>query len=264
MTNINKYAKIINMDLLKTLVKIGLTENQAKVYLSCLQLGTSPVLNIAKDSELKRPTVYLILDDLEKMNLVEEIKKGKKTLFQAKSPDNLIANLNDKLTLAKNSLLTLKTIHNYDPQKPNIKITEGITGVRGIYNGIFTYLSHHPNEELIIFGALKDAAENFQNSVIDYFYETMSRSKNIIREIGNDDTETRQYFRRSNKLNPRHEIKLIRDEGIFNQTDTMLYGNTLIIFSVKKEIFAIVIESKTVTQTYKTLFNMAWRSGKPI
>lgn len=92
----------------------------------------------------------------------------------------------------------------------------------------------------------------------------MSQSHNVIREIGNDDTETRQYFRHSNKLNPKHEIRLIRDEGIFEQTDNMLYGNTLVIFSVKKEIFAIVIESKTIAKTYRTLFNMAWRSGKPI
>ncbi|KKQ27522.1 MAG: Transcriptional regulator, TrmB [Candidatus Magasanikbacteria bacterium GW2011_GWC2_37_14] len=252
------------MELLKNLVKIGLEEKQAKVYLACLQLGTSPVLAIAKDSGLKRPTVYLVLDDLEKMDLIEEVKKGKKTLYQAKSPDNIIANLSEKLTLAKNSLPTLKTIHNFDPQKPQIKIAEGVSGVRSIYNGIFTYLSHHPSEELIIFGALKDATENFQTSVIDYFYETMSNSHNSIREIGNDDTETRQYFRKSNRLNSAHEIRLIRDEGIFEQTDNMLYGNTLVIFSVKKEIFAIVIESKTIVNTYRTLFNMAWRSGKLI
>ena len=252
------------MDLLKNLTQIGLEENQAKVYLSCLQLGTSPVLNIAKDSSLKRPTVYLILDDLEAMGLVNKIKKNKKTLYQAKPPDNLVESLSEKLNLAKNSLSALKAIHNLDPEKPNIKIAEGVNGVRNVYNGIFYYLSHHPNEELLIFGALKDAAENFQTSVIDYFYETMSKSKNPIREIGNDDHETRMYYRKSVALNPRHEIRLIRDEGIFTQTDNMLYGNTLIIFSVKKEIFATIIESASIAETYRTLFNMALRSGKLI
>jgi sugar-specific transcriptional regulator TrmB len=252
------------MDLLKNLTKIGLEENQAKVYLSCLQLGNSPVLNIAKESRLKRPTVYLILDNLKSLGLVSEVKKGKKTLYRAEPPDNLITDLADRLNLAKNSLPALKAIHNVDLEKPNIKIAEGVNGVRSIYNGIFGYLNHHPNEELLIFGALKDAVENFQTSVIDYFYETMSNSKNSIREIGNDDTETRQYYRKSNHLNPRHDIRLIRDEGIFDQTDNMIYGNTLVIFSVKKEIFAITIESKSIVTTYRTLFNMAWRSGKPI
>lgn len=250
------------MDLLKNLTKIGLEENQAKVYLSCLQLGTSAVLNIAKDSNLKRPTVYLILDDLETRGLVNKIKKGKKTFYQAKSPDNLIENLSDKLKLAKDSLPVLKAIHNLDPEKPNIKIVEGVNGVRNIYNSIFNYLSHHPNEELLIFGALKDASENFQTSVVDYFYETMGKSKNLIREIGNDDHETRMYYRKSAMLNPQHEIRLIRDEGKFYMTDNMLYGNTLIIFSVKKEIFATIIESASIAETYRTLFNMAWRSGK--
>lgn len=252
------------MELLKTLNQIGLTEHQAKVYLSCLQLGVGSVLHIAKGAELKRPTVYLLLDELEAIGLVSQIKKGKKTLYQAGSPDEIISTLKTKVNLANEILPSLKAIRNVDAEKPNIKIAEGVLGVKGVYNHLFTHLVTHPNEELLIFGSLKDAAENFQTSVIDYFYETMSKSKNPIREIGNDDTETRQYYRKSAAINPRHDIRLIRDEGQFYMTDNMLYGNTLVIFSVKKQIFATTIESATIAETYRTLFNMAWHSGKPI
>jgi sugar-specific transcriptional regulator TrmB len=252
------------MNLLKTLNQTGLTENQAKVYLACLQVGTGSVLNIAKNAELKRPTVYLLLDELETMNLVSRVKRGKKTFYKAETPERIISGLKDRVNLMNEILPSLKAIHNIDPEKPNIKIVEGVNGVRHTYNDIFTFLSHHPNEELLIFGSLKDAAENFQTSVVDYFYETMSKSKNPIREIGNDDTETRRYYRKSAEINPRHDIRLIRDEGRFYMTDNMLYGNTLIIFSVKKQIFATIIESATVAETYRTLFNMAWKMGKPI
>ena len=252
------------MDLIKTLRETGLSSNQASVYVATLQLGVDTVLNISKSSGLKRPTVYLILDDLEKLGLISKTIKQNKLLYKAEDPERLLTDLRTKTELIKNALPSLKAIHNIDPEKPNIKIAEGIAGVRGVYNGIFTYLSHHPEEKLLIFGSLKDAAQHFEASVIDYFYQVMSKSQNVIREIGNDDYETRKYFRTSVKLNPRHEIRLIRNEGRFFETDNMLYGNTLIIFSVKEQIFATIIESANIAETYKTLFNMAWNSGRPL
>ncbi|MBI4599519.1 hypothetical protein HY732_01190, partial [Candidatus Uhrbacteria bacterium] len=241
---------------------LGLSENQAKVYLSCLQLGVGSVLHIAKSSGLKRPTVYLLLDELEARGLVARICHGKRTAYRAEPPENITLDLKEKLALLNEILPSLKALYNVDPEKPTIKIAEGIQEVRETYNTLFTYLKHHPQEELLIYGSLKDAVENFRTSVIDYFYEVMSASHNPIREIGNDDVETRQYYRRSSRINPRHQLRIIRSDGRFSQTDNMLYGNTLIIFSIKKEIFAITIESAGIAETYRTFFNMAWHGGK--
>lgn len=252
------------MDIKQGLLSLGLSENQSRVYIACLQLGIDTVMHIAKSAELKRPTVYLILDDLETQGLVTKVKKGKKTLYKAEKPERILTDIKIKEKLAEDLLPSLNAIYNIDPEKPNIKIAEGISGVRSVYNGIFTYLSQHPEEELLIFGSFKDATTHFETQVANHFQDIMERSKNPVREIGNDDTETRKYYRKSVKLNPRHTIRLIRNEGEFTQTDNMLYGNTLVIFSVKEQIFATIIESKNITSTYRTLFNMAWRSGKPI
>ena len=182
--------------------------------------------------------------------------------YKAENPERLVTDLKNKESLGKSLLPSLQAIYNVNPEKPNIKIADGIQGVRNVYNGIFNYLAAHPSAELLIFGSLKDAAENFEAEVLDTFYRVVGNSHNPIREIGNDDHETRKYYRASAKLNPRHQIRLIRNDGQFIQTDNMLYGNTLVIFSVKEQIFSTTIESATVAETYRTLFNMAWRSGK--
>lgn len=252
------------MDLAKTLTQIGLTESQAKVYLACLQLGQSSVMRIAHTARLKRPSVYLILDDLKKMGLVSTVEHEKKHTYYAEAPKRLLTDLKLKTELITDALPSLDAIYNIDPEKPNIKIADGAESVRQVYNGIFTYLSIHPREELLIFGSLKDTLEHFESSVIDFFYKMMAKSNSPVREIGNDDTETRRYYRQSHRLNPRHDIRLIRSDGAFVQTDNMLYGNRLIIFSVKQNIFATTVESPTIAATYHTLFNMAWRSGRPL
>ncbi|MFA5995609.1 MAG: helix-turn-helix domain-containing protein [Patescibacteria group bacterium] len=252
------------MDLQKTLQQLGLAPKEAQVYLACLQLGCASVLQIAKFAGLKRPTVYLILDNLEARGLVSKTKDIKKNLFKAEEPKRLVMDLRNRQELANHILPSLQAIYNLDPEKPNIKIGDGTLSVRNAYNGIFTYISNHPNEELLIFGSLKDASQYFEQEVITYFYEKMARSQNHIREIGNDDHETRKYYRASRRLNANHDIRLIRNEGAFWKADNMLYGNTLVIFSVKDQVFVITIESSNITTTYRTLFNMAWRSGKRI
>lgn len=252
------------MDLSKKLIKIGLSEKESKVYLACLQLGIDTVASIAHFADLKRPTVYLILENLETLGLVSKIIKENKTLYKAEDPKFIINDLRQKEELARDILPSLNAIYNLDPAKPNIRISDGMQGVKNTYRNIFNYLALHPQEELLIFGSLKDASANFESQVLDSFYESMAKSKNQVREIGNDDHETRKYFRMANKLNPRHEIRLIRNEGRFFQADNMMYGNNLVIFSVKDQIFATTIESASIVETYRTLFNMAWKSGKPI
>jgi len=252
------------MELQKDLQSIGLSQKESMVYSACLQLGIDSVLNIARLTQLKRPTVYLILDELEKHGLVSRVQKEHKMLFKVEPPERLFAELEMKREMTQNILPSLKAIYNIDPEKPTIKIAEGTSGVRNVYQDIFTYLFHHPNEELLIYGSLKDTLEHFETQTVNYFYTFVGKSKNVVREIGNDDHETRKYYRASVKVNPNHAIKLIRNEGRFFQTDNMIYGNNLVIFSVKEQIFVTTIESATICETYRTLFEMAWRSGKPI
>lgn len=250
------------MNLPKNLESLGLSRNESIVYLSCLQLGRDTVLNIAKHADLKRPTVYLILENLEKRSLITKTKKAHKTLYKAESPKQLLMGIQMQHDLAAEILPSLQAIYNIDPEKPNIKIAEGIQSVRGVYNSVFTFLANHPEDELLIFGSLKKAAEKFEHEVLDYFSKSMAKSHNHIREIGNDDSETRKYFRTVKRLNPNHEIRLIRSGGGLFEADNLLYGNTLVILSVDEQIFATSIESSAIANTYKTLFNMAWRSGR--
>ena len=257
-------SDLLTMDLEKNLVLLGLNPKEARIYVACLQLGTATVAAIAQATELKRATCYLIFDGLENQGLVSKIKKAHTTCYTAEDPGRIVAALETKKSIAQKILPSLQAIYNVDPIKPLIKIAEGIESVRNIYINLFNYLAAHPKEELLIYGSLQDALVHFEGQALDYFYRSVGASQNLIREIGNDDHATRKYFRSATRLNPHHDMRLIRKEGRFTETDNMIYGNTLVIFSVKEEIFAITIESASIAETYRTVFNLAWRSAKPM
>lgn len=72
------------------LKKLGLKDKEVRVYLAGLELGPSPVQNIAKKAGVVRPTTYEILKPLKAKGLFAETLKGKKHLFAAQSPEKIL------------------------------------------------------------------------------------------------------------------------------------------------------------------------------
>lgn len=118
--------------MLNELKNIGLSDNEAKVYLAMLELGPAPVLEIAAKASINRPTAYFQIESLKKMGLVSSQNKGAKQLFLAESPDQLefIINRETKLIEQKKTELSkvlpeLKTLYNLAEDKPLVRFLKG-------------------------------------------------------------------------------------------------------------------------------------------
>jgi sugar-specific transcriptional regulator TrmB len=57
----------------ETLVKLGLTSLQARIYLTVLTLQKANVGKISNTAEIARPDVYRVLPTLEKLGLVRKV-----------------------------------------------------------------------------------------------------------------------------------------------------------------------------------------------
>jgi sugar-specific transcriptional regulator TrmB len=84
--------KPISDKLLNELTSFGLTGNEAKVYLSLLQLSKASAAEIAKLANIPRQEVYRVLPRVEKIGLVEVII-DKPTKYLAISPHDVLKQL---------------------------------------------------------------------------------------------------------------------------------------------------------------------------
>ena len=71
-----------NEERIETLTKLGLTVNQARIYLALLQKGSATAKGIAEASKIARPDVYRTIPTLQKEGIVEKIMT-KPATFQA-------------------------------------------------------------------------------------------------------------------------------------------------------------------------------------
>jgi HTH-type transcriptional regulator, sugar sensing transcriptional regulator len=88
---------------IKALTQLGLTINQAKVYLALVKLGITNAKEISKTSRVVLQDIYRVMPLLEKIGMVERIVSSP-SLFKANSPEQALSAL-FKLRVRDNCIL---------------------------------------------------------------------------------------------------------------------------------------------------------------
>ncbi|MCX6741659.1 MAG: helix-turn-helix domain-containing protein [Candidatus Pacearchaeota archaeon] len=86
----------IETEKLKILEKLGLTENQAKVYLALLRLGSVTAGIIIKETGLHRAYVYEILEKLMDKGLVSHVIQAQRKYFEAANPKKFLEMISEE------------------------------------------------------------------------------------------------------------------------------------------------------------------------
>ena len=110
------------MQIEEVLQNTGLGEKESKIYLACLQLGQTTVSSIAKKAGVKRPTAYVVLQDLALRGVVSVKQTGKMIFYGPTHPKKLLTQINQRKQLLENSFPEIMAIYNDRPQKPFVQI----------------------------------------------------------------------------------------------------------------------------------------------
>lgn len=247
----------------KTLGAIGLKDKEAKVYFACLQLGEDTAFNIATRAQIKRPTCYFILDNLIQKGFISIKKTPRVTYYSAISPQTLLLKVEKQKDLLEKALPELAKVWDEQPHKPMIQVFEGIDGISQVYEQAADSIRKY--EEFLYFGSTKHFLLNDDyKDLLDLYLTEMKNKRYKAREIlVYDEVKDSDYLKRIKaNANPNHQIRFFPKGTNFFANDNMIYGHKLAIFSLEKEVFAIVIESENIAASYRNLFNALWQTGK--
>jgi sugar-specific transcriptional regulator TrmB len=114
----------MDANLLITLQNYGLSEKEARVYLTVLELGTSIASTIARRAEINRVTTYTILEELRKSGIVNETTKDGVKYYSVISPDILLKQLEQKYESFKEKVPELLAMAEKFGSKPKLTYYE--------------------------------------------------------------------------------------------------------------------------------------------
>src|ERR1700752_4994326 len=101
-----------NEKLVETLKELGLADHEAKVYFGALSLGPGTILRIADASEVKRTTVYSVIESLKQKGLINVEINGLKKLYTAAAPEKLESILVQRKDRFKDLLPEFSALYN--------------------------------------------------------------------------------------------------------------------------------------------------------
>jgi predicted transcriptional regulator len=122
----------------KELIGLGLSKQEAEIYLNLLSRGSSIANTIAKETKINRSVTYSILDSLLEKGLVTYVIKNGVKNFSASSLGSLSEFIEQKKRILKDLIPKIKSIKIQNSNRSNVEVFQGISGGIAVLKDILT------------------------------------------------------------------------------------------------------------------------------
>lgn len=248
------------MDIKYKLKQFGLLDKEAEVYLTLLGLGKATIKEIVRKCDVKRTSIYDILERLKAMKLISFMVKNNKKFYFVDSSEgvknywfNKKEEAEKKLVLVEKILPDLNNIFAKNKANfPQIKIFEGREEIKKVFEDLLKCRK----KEIWAIISRQDTIE----LIGEKFYREFQKKRVAagIKTFG-----WRRDKSEASKKGFKKEQEALREVYYFSEkteftSNIMVYDNKIAGFSSKDENFGFIIESTGLAQTMLTLFKMQW------
>lgn len=243
----------------KELEKIGLNENEAKIYLLALELGKSSIKELSEQSKIKRGTVYNVIDSLLQKGFLAIGHEKNRKVYIAESPSNLNLlfdvkqhELEERKKAFEKLFPELDILFNSSDVRPRVKYFEGNSGALSLKEEYLKTKSKKIDNILFYdnsFKSLPEAkkytTERVKKKIKSRFLYISKIGRDLNLENG-DKTELR-------------ESKYVPYASFPFNIDLSIFDEKIVIQHKKSDKFlAVLINNKEIADSFRLFFDLAW------
>jgi sugar-specific transcriptional regulator TrmB len=240
--------------LYKTLIDVGLSDNEAKVYLNSLNLGKTTILKLSKASEVKRTTVYSVVESLKQLGLMKIEQIGWKTYYSAENPEKLERIMENKKQSLMETLGDLKSLYSAEGGSSLIKYYEGIEAVKNAHLDLLEEMKFG-EDYFVISDSAKWMSED--QKFFESFVEKRASKKFNNKLLLEDSEVARRY--KQNEAVYNMQIKIFPKDVNLSASITIT-PRKILIHQTTPPVMVMAIENQNIIRLQKELFNFMWNS----
>jgi len=237
----------------KDLTFLGLTENEARVYLASLELGESTVARIARKAELKRTTTSSIVDALKERGLMYASKNRGRNVYNAVNPKKFKEDVAAKQQSLDALLPELLSIANAIEHKPKVRFYEGFEGIKEAH-----HLTLEQKDYELLFWVSEASLTHEHEEYWFRVYQPKRIENKIFMRAIVPDTKAPRWSQNTDEEVLR-KVRVDRAEHYKPQSEVILFGSRSLLITSLKEQISLVIESPFLYATLKSIFESHWR-----
>lgn len=230
---------------IKILQNLGVSEEEARIYLALLGLGGCPASTLAQEIGLKRTTVYPILTSLAEKGFVNMHFQKSKRLYYAEKPAKVAGVLHKKIGQFEDIIPVLESLDKKQAQMLGLRFIETNDELEDFY---FALLDEYRGKTYLELGN-RAVWDDLGSEFFQTFPEarTLHNVKtNHLMTAGAKITETKGM-----------KVKYLPKKYSFDCV-VNIFAERILIISPKFTSVAIVITLPVVASLFETMFEMLW------
>lgn len=228
---------------------LGFNKKDQLVYLALLGLPPSTLTPLARLVRLPVTTVQSVLGRLEKFGVVNVTKRKSRHIYEALEPEALKKLMEHRLEEVTGIVPLLSGLMKDVVQGARVKIF-----YRERMNDIFNAALEAQGK--LVYEIVSPA--DIQKILGEKFHFSRRRIAHGVRlkSLRVESREIKKYTREIDRRELR-ETRFLPREFVF-QSSIYFWDGTLAIISTAEEGVAVLIESRTITEMFRQLFEMLW------
>lgn len=242
---------------MKTLFQnLGANEKEMRAFLKMLELGAQPISIVAKHVGVPRSSMYVILERLKNLQLVEEFERSGITYVKCIP----VRHISDVLKTKERTIeQTMKLLGDFSPELERLENKLSITPTVRFYEGKRAVMKMY--EEVI----RENGFVAFFNPAVvhaimpEYYYkvgEMLNKNKGRARELLVAGAEAERYKKRFDSS--QHQIKFLPKGSAF-YADTLICKDTIYMISYgEKEVSGTGVCNPSLAAAQRAVFDALW------
>lgn len=243
----------------KELEQLGLSKNEATIYLFLLKNGESTTGPIIKETKIANSRVYESLNSLISKGLVTYNLQKQGKYFRATNPEKLKENEQERLKKINSLIPSLKSLKPKEEPKTTTAIYEGFEGFKTAFKKI---IDDCPKGETIY--VLGFSEQPFATPSLRTFISNMNlksaKKKQKLKIIL--DKSTKKTLGKDREKEKYSQVKYM-PEGYISPAAIDIFQDYVYTFLWEEKPFVFVIKNKRIAESYKAYFNFLWKQAKP-
>jgi len=248
--------------LMKTLIPLGLSKEQALLYITIMQHPDMSVNSIAKEMEIGRSKVYRLIDELKVMNLVNETVRKKGAVYSSKSYDHLKSLLDVKEHELKQLRSSFAGLEKYfrmskkDKRKSGVMTYEGLTGLKQVI-----WNTTKAKNVLKVFEVTRI------NVFLDFGFAEDVRLKYVENNIKTKDLTNEEFIQGWTNIEEfstkYSEYRYIDPKELEMSFEIYVYNDIVTLLDYSSDnVFCIEIQNMALKLIMEQLFDFVWKRAK--
>ena len=236
------------VEYIKKLESLGLTKNEAKIYLALLKIGSSLAGKLSKETELNRTTTYDVLKGLMDKGLVGYVIESNRKVFKAANPNRLIELIKEKEEDAKEIIPRLNLMYKTPKKEAQVTLYHGKKGIKSVFQDFL-----REGKPICVMDS-----EGLFTEKMPYY------APHYTREIERKKIPIKHLVKRGTDLNETKttQVRFIPKKHS-SQSAIDIYGDKVAIVVWTEPPEAVIIKNKAVADSFRHYFDMIWKIAKP-